>query len=153
MKLIAEYDGSNAMLRRYVFGPGADEPIVWYEGSGTTDRRFLHQDERGTVVAVTNSSGTTLSVNTYDEYGKPGSSNTGRFQYTGQSYLPELASITTKRACTPPASADSCRPIRSDTATVSTGMGMFTQILLILATRSGFNRHHRHPMAAAAAET
>jgi RHS repeat-associated protein len=88
--LIAEYNGSNVLQRRFVHGPGTDEPIVWYEGSGTTDRRFLHQDERGSVVAVTNSSGTLLSVNTYDEYGIPRSSNTGRFQYTGQTWLPEL---------------------------------------------------------------
>jgi RHS repeat-associated protein len=88
--LIAEYDGSHAMLRRYVHGPGTDEPLVWYEGSGTTDRRFLHADERGSIVAVTNSSGSALSINAYDEYGKPGSSNAGRFQYTGQAWLPEL---------------------------------------------------------------
>jgi RHS repeat-associated protein len=88
--LIAEYDGSNAMLRRYVHGSGTDEPLVWYEGSGTTDRRFLDADERGSIVAVTNSSGSALSINAYDEYGKPGSSNAGRFQYTGQAWLPEL---------------------------------------------------------------
>ncbi len=88
--LIAEYSGSNAMLRRYVHGPGSDEPLVWYEGSGTSDRRFLHADERGSVVAVTNSSGTTLNVNGYNEYGIPSSGNTGRFQYTGQTWLPEL---------------------------------------------------------------
>lgn len=56
--LIAEYNRSNAMLRRYVHGPGSDEPLVWYEGSATSDRRFLHSDERGSVAAVTNSSGT-----------------------------------------------------------------------------------------------
>ncbi|HEX8482908.1 MAG TPA: hypothetical protein VF650_13480 [Allosphingosinicella sp.] len=39
------------MLRRYVHGPGTDEPLVWYEGSGTSDRRFLHTDERGSVGA------------------------------------------------------------------------------------------------------
>lgn len=88
--MIAEYNSSNVMLRRYVFGPGADEPVVWYEGSGTTDRRFLHQDERGTVVAVTSSSGAILSINTYDEFGKPGSSDVGRFLYAGQAYLPEV---------------------------------------------------------------
>lgn len=33
--LIAKYDGSNALLRRYVHGPGVDEPLVWYEGTGT----------------------------------------------------------------------------------------------------------------------
>jgi RHS repeat-associated protein len=88
--LIAEYNSSNAMLRRYVHGPGTDEPIAWYEGSGTTDRRFLHQDERGSVVAVTNSSGTVLGVNSYDEYGVPASANLGRFQYTGQTWLSDL---------------------------------------------------------------
>jgi len=86
--LIAEYNSSNTLQRRYVHGSGADEPVVWYEGSGTTDRRFLHADERGSVVAIGSSSGT--SVDTYDEYGIPRSSNTGRFQYTGQTWLPEL---------------------------------------------------------------
>jgi RHS repeat-associated protein len=88
--LIAEYNGSNSLQRRFVHGPGTDEPLLWYEGSGTTDRRFLHADERGSVVAVTNSSGTVLNVNTYDEYGIPRSTNVGRFQYTGQTWLAEL---------------------------------------------------------------
>jgi RHS repeat-associated protein len=87
---IAEYNGSNALQRRYVHGPGTDEPLVWYEGSGTTDRRFLHADERGSVVAVSNGSGTVTSVNTYDEYGKPGSGNVGRFQYTGQKWIADV---------------------------------------------------------------
>ncbi|HEX6377211.1 MAG TPA: RHS repeat-associated core domain-containing protein [Allosphingosinicella sp.] len=88
--LIVEYNGSNAMLRRYVHGPGSDEPLVWYEGGGTSDRRFLHADERGSVIATSNSSGTTLTTNAYDENGIPKSTNTGRFQYTGQTWLPEL---------------------------------------------------------------
>jgi RHS repeat-associated protein len=88
--LVAEYNSSNTLLRRYVHGPGSDQPIVWYEGSGTTDRRFLSTDERGSVVAVSNSSGTVTAANVYDEYGIPGSGNSGRFGYTGQTWLPEL---------------------------------------------------------------
>lgn len=94
------YDGANmaaevanpsgVVLRRYVFGPSDGEPIVWYEGSGTSDRRWLHADERGSVIAVTNASGVAIGVNSYDEYGVPASGNVGRFQYTGQAYLPEL---------------------------------------------------------------
>lgn len=80
---------STAITRRYVFGPGADEPIVWYEGSGTTDRRWLHADERGSIIAVTNSSGTAIAVNSYDEYGVPANGNSGRFQYTGQAFFKE----------------------------------------------------------------
>lgn len=88
--MIAELVNDSLVTRRYVFGAGVDEPLVWYEGSGTTDRRFLHADERGSIIAVSNSSGTVTNVNTYDEYGQPGASNVGRFQYTGQSWVPEL---------------------------------------------------------------
>jgi RHS repeat-associated protein len=88
--LIAELNTSNAVLRRYVPGPGTDEPLVWYEGSGMSDRRWLLADERGSIVAVTNGAGAAAQINTYDEYGIPAAGNQGRFQYTGQVWIPEL---------------------------------------------------------------
>jgi RHS repeat-associated protein len=88
--MISEVNSSNQIVRRYIFGPGGDEPIIWYEGSGTTDKRFLDQDERGSIVRITKSDGTTLAINSYDEYGIPASTNQGRFQYTGQAWLPTL---------------------------------------------------------------
>ncbi|KXU31118.1 hypothetical protein A0J57_17655 [Sphingobium sp. 22B] len=81
---------SGAILRRYVYGPRNDEPLIWYEGSGTGDRRWLHADERGSIVAITNDSGNAIAFNSYDEYGIPGKSNYGLFQYTGQKWLPKL---------------------------------------------------------------
>ena len=84
--LVAEYDGSGNLLRRYVPGDGTGAPIVWYEG---TDRRWLMTDPQGSTIAVANGSGQLLAANTYDEYGVPGSSNLGRFQYTGQAFIPE----------------------------------------------------------------
>ena len=87
---IAEYDASNAVLRRYIHGPGIDNPIVWYEGSGTGTRRFLSSDERGSVISVTDGSGTVLALNKYDEYGVPQSTNLGKFGYTGQAWVPEI---------------------------------------------------------------
>lgn len=88
--VIAEYNTGGSVVRRYVRGPGMDEPLVWFEGaghsgSGTPDRRYLYADERGSIVAV---EGSSVTVNTYDEYGVPGSGNVGRFQYTGQMWLP-----------------------------------------------------------------
>ena len=88
--LIAEYNTSGSLLRRYVHGPGVDEPVVWYEGSGTSDRRFLHADERSSVIALSNGSGGVIGINSYDEYGIPASTNLGRFGYTGQTWLPEI---------------------------------------------------------------
>ncbi|SDD72896.1 RHS repeat-associated core domain-containing protein [Sphingomonas sp. YR710] len=88
--LVAEYDDGGNLLRRYVHGPGTDEPLVWYEGSGTSDKRWLHADERGSIIAVTNSSGASIATNSYDPYGIPATTNLGRFQYAGQVWLPEL---------------------------------------------------------------
>ena len=90
--LIAEHNGSNAVQRRYVHGPGVDDPIVWYEGSAinNTTRRFLMADERGSVVSITDSAGATIAINAYDEYGIPAPGNIGRFGYTGQTWLSEV---------------------------------------------------------------
>lgn len=81
---------TGTLLRRYVHGPGTDEPLVWYEGSGTSTKRYLHADERGSVVAVSDGTGAALAINTYDEYGVPASGNLGRFGYTGQQWVPSL---------------------------------------------------------------
>ena len=42
-RLVAEYNGGGSLLRRYVHGPGVDEPVVWYEGAavGAAARRYL----------------------------------------------------------------------------------------------------------------
>jgi RHS repeat-associated protein len=85
---LIEHNGTaNPVERRWVWGPGTDEPLVEYDSSG--NRSFLHADERGSIVALTDSSGNTIAVNRYDEYGIPASGNAGRFQYTGQAWLPE----------------------------------------------------------------
>ncbi|PVM90329.1 RHS repeat domain-containing protein [Caulobacter endophyticus] len=89
MNLSAEYNGSGGMLRRYIPGPGMDEPLAWYEGAGTANRNWYAADERGSVVAVSNGVGTAVGINTYDEYGVPAAGNLGRYQYTGQTWLPE----------------------------------------------------------------
>ncbi len=89
--ILSEYDGSNALQRRYVPGPGIDEPLLWYEGSGTSNRRWLHADERGSVIAASDGSGNIVGTpNRYDEYGIPQGTLTGRFGYTGQAWLPEF---------------------------------------------------------------
>jgi RHS repeat-associated protein len=88
--LVVEYNSANQLQRRYVHGPEVDETLVWYEGAGTSDRRWLHQDERGSTVAVSNTGGNFITINSYDEFGVPGTGNLGRFQYTGQTWLPDL---------------------------------------------------------------
>ncbi len=82
-RLIAEYNGTT-LLRRYVHGPGVDEPIVRYEGTGTSDRRYEIADHQGSIIAENGSSTTRF---TYGPYGEPGNWNGARFRYTGQTTL------------------------------------------------------------------
>jgi RHS repeat-associated protein len=113
------------VLRRYVHGPGIDDPIVWYEGSGTTDRRFLQADERGSVTAVTNSTGGVIATNSYDEYGVPASTNLGRFQYTGQTWLPGLGLYNYKARIYSPKLG---RLLQPDPVGYDDGMNMYAYV-------------------------
>ncbi len=92
--LVAEYDASGTMLARYVHGAGADVPLLSYLGAGMSGatRLQLYADRQGSIVATADSAGGpyVFAINRYDEYGLPGGGNSGRFQYTGQIWLPEL---------------------------------------------------------------
>jgi RHS repeat-associated protein len=91
--VIAEYDASPTpvLLRRYVHGPKQDEPLVQYGGAGTTNRSWLLADERGSVIAVTDGTGSVTQLNKYDADGVPDPENNGRFQFTGQMWIAEAA--------------------------------------------------------------
>jgi RHS repeat-associated protein len=88
--LIGEYTSSDGIIRRYVPGPRVDEPIVWYEGAGTTTRRWLVADPQGSVIGYSDSGANSDATYDYDSYGEPSSAWTGsRYSYTGQLMLPE----------------------------------------------------------------
>lgn len=90
--VIAEFSGST-LARRYVHGPGTDQPLVWYEGIDVSTPRYFTSDQQGSITAVTDASGNPLAVYAYNEYGLP-TQNLGtlgsRFMYTGQVWLPEV---------------------------------------------------------------
>jgi RHS repeat-associated protein len=73
-----------------VHGPGANEPLLWYEGTGLTLRRGIVANHQGSIISMADASGASFATNAYDAYGVPNSTNLGRFQYTGQAWLAEL---------------------------------------------------------------
>jgi YD repeat-containing protein len=85
---IAEYDSSGTVIARTVFGPAADEPLVWSGYGGP--RLFQLADERGSIVATTGDSGALTTtygsapINSYDEYGYSPAQDDTRHRYTGQ---------------------------------------------------------------------
>ncbi|GLK45538.1 hypothetical protein GCM10017612_34580 [Novosphingobium resinovorum] len=92
--LVGEYSSSGSLLRRYAHGNDVseDDPVVWFEGSSAllANGRYVYGDPRGSIVLVGDASGNVIAINSYDEYGIPASTNLGRFQYTGQTWLAEL---------------------------------------------------------------
>ncbi|MEO8307657.1 MAG: RHS repeat-associated core domain-containing protein [Pseudomonadota bacterium] len=86
--LIAQYSGAT-VLRKFVHGGGSDEPLVWYEGSGTTTRKYLQADERGSIITASDNSGVATSSVKYSAYGESGTLASA-FGYTGQVYIAAL---------------------------------------------------------------
>jgi RHS repeat-associated protein len=94
-EMVAEFNNSGTLLRRYAHGISVDDPVVVYEGSAIGPAKWLHTNHQGSIVAISDSSGALTAKNSYDEWGIPSSSNAniaagGRFSYTGQAWLPEL---------------------------------------------------------------
>jgi hypothetical protein len=125
-RVVAEYDGSGNLTKRYAHGPGVDEPVAVYDGPalGIANRRYTMPDERGSIVALVNPAGTPSTINTYDPWGIPGAGNGGRFQYTGRHGSRSSACIITRRGSTRRRWGGSCRRIRSGMRMTSIFMRM-----------------------------
>jgi RHS repeat-associated protein len=66
--------------------------MVWYEGASVSaaNRRYLHADHQGSIIATANAAGAKLEIGTYDAYGLTTAPSTWRFQYTGQVAIQQL---------------------------------------------------------------
>jgi RHS repeat-associated protein len=86
-ELVAEFGGAGNFLRQYAHGTGNDDPVYMLDYTACCSS-FFHTDHQGSIVAITGDS--VNAINSYDEYGIPKPGNIGRFQYTGQAWLPEI---------------------------------------------------------------
>ncbi|GAA0622500.1 hypothetical protein GCM10009422_18080 [Brevundimonas kwangchunensis] len=86
-QLTGEHNNAGTLLVRHIPGPGLDQPVVTYHGAGLANRMWLANDERHSVINLSDGAGNTLNVNRYDEYGVPAPGNSDRFQYTGQAII------------------------------------------------------------------
>jgi RHS repeat-associated protein len=88
---VAEYTGAGGLLRRYVPGPGTDQPIAMITPVGASHTRsYFHVNRQGSTVAMSNDAGVMAEgPYTYDAYGQGASSGGVPFKYTGRRLDPE----------------------------------------------------------------
>jgi len=119
--LAAEYNGST-LTERYVPGPGLDEPLVWYVGSGTTTRRWLHADDLGSVIGYSDATGASGAAYGYGPNGEPSTWSGSRYGYTGQIEIPENQIYYYKTRIYDPTLG---RFLQTDTAGYGGGMNLY----------------------------
>ena len=88
--LVAEYNSTGTLLKRYVHSNGIDEPIVVYSDATITNKNWLYADHLSSIVALANTTGAATATYTYSAEGKQGGSTASRFGYTGQQNLSGL---------------------------------------------------------------
>ncbi|MFN9780433.1 MAG: RHS repeat domain-containing protein [Alphaproteobacteria bacterium] len=88
---VAEYTGAGALLRRYIPGPGTDQPIAMVTPAGASHTRcYFHLNRQGSTVAMSNDAGVMAEgPYTYDAYGQGPTSAGVPFKYTGRRLDPE----------------------------------------------------------------
>jgi RHS repeat-associated protein len=86
--LIAEYSENGTLLKKYIYGPGIDEPICMIDAADGNAVYYYHYDGLGSVVALSDNSGNVVEQYHYDVFGMPGAVSTvgNRFMFTGREY-------------------------------------------------------------------
>jgi RHS repeat-associated protein len=70
-RIIAEHDGSGTLLRKFIYGPGIDEPICLLEVAENNAVYYYHFDGLGSVVALSDVNSVLVERYTYDVFGRP----------------------------------------------------------------------------------
>ena len=89
-RVIAEMDGSDNLIQRYIYGVGIDEMIFLEKANG--DRYWYYYDALGNVVNLTDNTGNLVTTYYYDVFGdftESGTFTDNPYKFTGRRYDPE----------------------------------------------------------------
>jgi RHS repeat-associated protein len=87
--VIAEYDGNNNLLRKFIYGPGTDNPVCMIEAAENDAKYYYHRDGLGNVVALSDDAGDTVQTYEYTVYGQAGASDRDHpnpYMFTGRRF-------------------------------------------------------------------
>ena len=86
---IAEYDGEDQLLRKYIYGPGVDQPVCMIDVNDSNAVYYYHYDGLGSVVALSYAAGDTVQLYEYSVYGQVAASDPNHpnpFLFTGRRF-------------------------------------------------------------------
>ena len=89
VRAVAEYNNSGTMQRKFIYGPGLDEPIMMVvPGDPNETVYYYHADHLGSVIGLTNDAGAWMEKYAYTLYGKPAAPSTvgNPYMYTGRRF-------------------------------------------------------------------
>jgi len=83
-QILMETNSSGQLQRRYVYGPGIDEPITMITSSG--DHYYYHANHQGSIIALTDASGQVVEKYRYGPFGESDDSSAlgNPYRYTGR---------------------------------------------------------------------
>jgi RHS repeat-associated protein len=84
---IVEYDGNNRLVRKYVYGPGVDQPVCMIDVPDSNAAYYYHFDGLGSVIALSDADGNTAVVYEYDVYGRAAAVETIHSHHNNQSSI------------------------------------------------------------------
>ena len=68
-QIIAEYDGNGTLLRKFIYGPGIDEPVCMINVANS-HKYYYHHDGLGSVIALSDVNGVIVERYSYDVFGE-----------------------------------------------------------------------------------
>lgn len=82
IRIIAEYDENDDLVKRFVHGVGIDEVLL--EIDANDDLKYLHHDRMGSIIATTDDTGVVTSTYAYSPWGECSDMSGTTFGFQGQ---------------------------------------------------------------------